>query len=482
MSKSARISAGAKKRLTSTAAVRSQKPYRLARKSKTGSASLDLQPTYSARSQLISAQAESPAYVSAQPRKPALGKSIRSKSSDPLARKAVQPNEEVREEIIGDGNIAAPATMCSQTKHRMPGIYQEIRTLWRYRQNWHRAEKSLVIQARSICMAYVGARKNTEGKADKKALKAAEDAYKLASEFSHTDIRLNAVIAPFVAAAQNFESERVSIEKDLAKLVRNLPIYTWAKGIYGLGDLGLASIIGEIGDASRFSTVSKLWKYCGLAVLDGERQRKCSNADKAILHRYSPQRRSVFWNISNGLVGGMGHGPRPLVGEDVSASQHYSPYQKLFIKRMREKCGLIPGECTVREDWKRASIKKKDGLHESFSQHAAADAKRYVLKRFLRDLWVKQREILRDENQTDIRASARGNQASQSSTTNELEKDSKEIRRVAKRSSVCGRSQFSRSEVEKQRRDQEPIQGHGLQEIPASSRQDRAQSCLRSEA
>jgi hypothetical protein len=64
----------------------------------------------------------------------------------------------------------------------------------------------------------------------------------------------------------------------------------------------LATIVGELGDLSAYHKgIAGIWKRAGLAVIDGERQR-LKPGDAALLHAYSPARRSVFWNIGSALI------------------------------------------------------------------------------------------------------------------------------------------------------------------------------------
>ena len=114
----------------------------------------------------------------------------------------------------------------------------------------------------------------------------------------------------------------------------------------------------------------------GTAVIDGERQRRVK-AD-ALKHGYSPSRRSVLWNIANGLVGGMGNGPRPRVGEDIEARSDLGVLRKRFIREMRKWAERDP------EAHSREPVEKDGVLYESFSAHAANHARRVASKEFLK--------------------------------------------------------------------------------------------------
>lgn len=52
------------------------------------------------------------------------------------------------------------------------------------------------------------------------------------------------------------------------------PIWDWATAIRGLGEGGLAAqLLAQIDDIAAFDTVSKLWRFAGYAVIDGQSER-----------------------------------------------------------------------------------------------------------------------------------------------------------------------------------------------------------------
>lgn len=255
-------------------------------------------------------------------------------------------------------------------------LIKQVKALWKRRQRWHKAEKSLTLQCFSLCWSHIGGGVENKKLAGK-LLKRIED-----GGASAEDLFAEISCAPLLAARGMIRKEREGVERTLSKMARGLPAYPWVKGVYGAGDLSFAAIVGEAGDLGSYKSRSALWKRMGLAVIDGERQQKKSG-DAAKEHGYSPARRSVMWNIGGVLVGGMGHGPRPAVGEDVTLRDDLSPYQKLFVERLRYEAERDPE--SHRKD--PVASAKTGELRESFSSHAANRARRYVEKRFLRDLY-----------------------------------------------------------------------------------------------
>lgn len=276
-----------------------------------------------------------------------------------------------------------PGHARDETHHRDAGVANliaEIRALWRRRQTWHRAEKKLTNQMFAICWSSLGGGTETKVAAGKMLARIE------AGTTLPGDIYAEISCVPFIAARPVFRDHRMVIEKTLAKLARGLPAHEWVKGVRGVGDLSFAAIVGEAGAPGEYKSVSALWKRMGLAVIDGERQRRVKG-DAALDHGYAPARRSVMWNIGGGLIGGMGNGPRPGVGEDVSGRDDLTRYQKIFIERLRYEADRDPA--THRKE--PVASAKTGELRESFSTHAANRARRYVEKRFLRDLFAEWR-------------------------------------------------------------------------------------------
>ena len=271
-------------------------------------------------------------------------------------------------------------------------IALEIRELWRMRQRWHKAEKILILQAKAICRMYC------EGDKDK-ANKMYED---VVNESENYDA-VNMALMPFLPAIKNFAKERKAIEKRLEKLAQSLPVWKeFGEGIKGFGKLSLAAIVGEttcfnedgkIRTFGDYFSVQGLWKRMGLAVIDGERQRKKADAELALIHGYSPGRRSVMWNIGGLVIGGMGLGPRLRVGAGLEEYPDLTPYQKVFVERCRylaqRDIDVLAENAEHECQYRRDPVKhaKTGEMRESFSKHCAASAKRYVEKRLIRDMY-----------------------------------------------------------------------------------------------
>lgn len=108
-------------------------------------------------------------------------------------------------------------------------------------------------------------------------------------------------LIPLSASARAlWDVRRKEVEKDMVRLAGQLPVAAWAEAIRGFSLLNLAIILGEAGrPLDAYATVSKLWKRLGLAVIDGERQRRKTDKDQAAAHGYSPKRRAEVYVVGS---------------------------------------------------------------------------------------------------------------------------------------------------------------------------------------
>lgn len=160
-----------------------------------------------------------------------------------------------------------------------------------HRRRWDmiRARQRLELQAQAVC------RRLSDG--DKVA------AAKLWGEVQKDeDHNLRSWLQPYISATLPLHEAQDVVERQLVKLVKQLPVYAWAKDVKGLGDISLSAIIGECAaPIGSYKSVAALWKRMGLAVIGEGRQRRVAG-DEALLHGYNPERRAIMWNIGAGLI------------------------------------------------------------------------------------------------------------------------------------------------------------------------------------
>ncbi len=148
-------------------------------------------------------------------------------------------------------------------------------------------------------------------------------------------------------------THRNAAELRMRRIARQLPCFDWCASVHGFGELGFAQILAEAGDLSVYANPAKLWKRFGLAVLDGEAQRRARGA-KGIEHGFSPRRRAVMHCVGDAIVrAGKG------------------PYRELY------------------DTYKAAHAEQHPDLSAG---HVHKRAMRYAEKRLLRDLWARWRQ------------------------------------------------------------------------------------------
>lgn len=232
---------------------------------------------------------------------------------------------------------------------------------WRRRQDMLRARQRLELQAQAICRRYV----------DGDKVEAAKLWAAVKKDPAH-DLRV--WLQPFLSALAPLDSAKGEIEKTLTKLAKDLPVYEWAKSVLGFGDLSLAAIVGECGiGLGEYRTVSALWKRMGLAVINGGRQRRIAGAE-ALDHGYNAERRSLMWNVGGSLMKAQLRSEKDD-GKKIEGSEYsLGELGRVYLDR-------------------KAYLRERD--QERSKAHIHNDAKRYMEKRLLRQLWQEWRRAIK---------------------------------------------------------------------------------------
>lgn len=185
------------------------------------------------------------------------------------------------------------------------------------------------------------------------------------------------IIAASIAGREPFDIVEKTATKEMERLARTLPVWSWAEGVRGFSARSLAVIVGEAGDLGAYPKKGHLWKRMGLAVMgagDGVadvRQGglgKGAGKDEWIAHGYSAKRRSAMFVIGDVLV---------KVGDEYRAVYLR---RKEFERARAEAAGLTVVPAAKIPKWERAAGYVSDG-------HIHRRAQRYMEKRLLRDLW-----------------------------------------------------------------------------------------------
>lgn len=191
---------------------------------------------------------------------------------------------------------------------------------------------------------------------------------------------------PLLECVHTLKQQENDQVKVLARLAGELPVADWWASEKGRGLPGLGKIIAETGDLNAYGNPAKLWKRMGVAVINGERQRKKSG-DEALEHGYNPTRRSILWQIGDSLI------------------RSENSYRVLYLVRMgieadkAEAEGLIVATTTQQtvDSWVKrglpipARVTRLDPEAHRGCGHIHNRAKRYMEKRLLKDLWIEWR-------------------------------------------------------------------------------------------
>lgn len=267
--------------------------------------------------------------------------------------------------VVAGGEVGRVAIDDQPSRADLAPIIAEIREQWRRRQAWHRAEKSLTLQAKALCRRL----------ADEGDKKEADVIYKAAlgtGGHPMADVALAAMF-PLTEARDGVAKHRKAVEKRLAKLAEQLPAAAWVLAVPGVGMGSLAAIIGETGDLSNYANPAKVWKRLGFAPYQGHAgstwkrdswRPRTLTKDEWIANPFSGAKYSVCQQIALALF------KKQWVGKAKSETGEGQPngvYGEVYFARRKRTAETHP-------DWTPA--------------HANADALRVMMKRLLRDLWV----------------------------------------------------------------------------------------------
>lgn len=184
---------------------------------------------------------------------------------------------------------------------------------------------------------------------------------------------------PARAVVKQYEEIEKGIDRILSKEVKKHFMADWIADQRGIGLPGFARLLGVTGNIDRFPTVSKLWKYLGLHVVDGHAPKRVkgvpwthTNCQGGHLLTCKPE--CTTDHHPNCTPDGIGTAYAPQgrvichqIGEAIVKMGAGGPYRRAYD----EKKTYYEGE---RPDWSQAR------------RHNAA--MRYAVKELVKNLWV----------------------------------------------------------------------------------------------
>lgn len=159
------------------------------------------------------------------------------------------------------------------------------------------------------------------------------------------------------------------------------PIWDWLVAIKGIGVHTAAKLLGLINDIEEFATVSKLWRFCGYAVIDGEIDR-CKYGEKS---PYNRRLKAECHLIAEQFV---------MQKTPIYSDIYYEEKERQLRKHpdpICSQCGAIAVQKGQR--WVCSACKASGGKIDFTPAHLQNRAYRKVIKIFLQHLWVKWREF-----------------------------------------------------------------------------------------
>jgi hypothetical protein len=194
--------------------------------------------------------------------------------------------------------------------------------------------------------------------------------------------------------------ERVA-EKELKRHLRGYPIYEqWLTKQPGIGTKISGVIVAAV-NIERCETVSQLWAYCGLSVVEGHSQRRVKG-QKA---NYNPWLKSKLIKVmGDNLIryskldedGTYVRSTTKKPIERTEAWRHFYDDYKHRKQSMRVPvCMACDGKGKVEKKKKCANCEGTGGPAPwgKSDGHRHNAARRYMVKQFMQELWMKWREI-----------------------------------------------------------------------------------------
>jgi hypothetical protein len=176
----------------------------------------------------------------------------------------------------------------------------------------------------------------------------------------------------------------VSVETIMLNAAKEVPVWDWMTSIRGLAAGGLAAqLLAQIDDIGKFDTVSKLWRFAGYAVIDGE----IEHPEKGEKLHYNKTLKSLVYQASA-----------------LFLKMQTSPYADIYYeekdKQRQAHPVVICKECWTEcregkngDDHTTWRCPENSKHHPMFTPaHLHNRALRKVSKIFLSHLWLKWRE------------------------------------------------------------------------------------------
>lgn len=175
------------------------------------------------------------------------------------------------------------------------------------------------------------------------------------------EVQLNKKDKEFFEAQEGlFKKLEKNALKAVKSAIKDHVMVEWLYEIKGIAETSAGVLLSEF-DINKADTVSKFWAFSGLHVVDG----KAPKPTKGQKLSYNSWLRSKLVGV--------------IADNFIRAQNEYTSFYYNYKQRKES------------QGW--GGYKDKDGKLKSVDGHRHNAAKRYMIKMFLKDFWVKWREV-----------------------------------------------------------------------------------------
>lgn len=268
----------------------------------------------------------------------------------------------------------------------LPQLMLNIKRLSIRYNGWTRSHTRLTNQIKGYCRMFageIGMKKSPASDVLCKQLdKIGEDAIKgtAIKRPAGFDEALWDQIEPLLYGRLPIAVARAEVAKLLEKTAAQLPIAKWIEqDVGGVAMLKLGLLVGAV-DPGKCETVAKFWFMLSIGIAkDGLAQRRWASSKdedsgdpKWQIHKYSPQRRSMVWNMGDGMIKAQVRRVKDTAGEDTGERRSLGIYGQKYLDR---------------------KAYERERSADMSDMHVHRRAQRYMEKAFLRDLWLKWNDV-----------------------------------------------------------------------------------------
>lgn len=178
-------------------------------------------------------------------------------------------------------------------------------------------------------------------------------------------------------------------KKMMANFGTTVPVWEWVISVKGLKAGGLAAqLLAQIDDIGKSPTVASLWRFAGLAVINGEAEKN----KKGKTSTFNRKLKGICYNIADQFIRQQTPGYVDIYYEHKEYQRREHPMAICEdCQRPAEKYQKkVKGELV--DAW-RCPVRNKDHKIKYSDAHIHNRAWRKMVKAFLRDLWLEWRKV-----------------------------------------------------------------------------------------